>query len=440
MNSINLCECPKFGLGCILTDSRYDYLVVVDASSTSSIQDDLENWVRSLGDEHGEDTWEDALRTLANQAGKWLLVFDNADDITLNLTSFLPISSHGTIIITSRNRDTSTLATSHHLELGEMESEEALSVFLQVTRRDYPLDPAELESAYKIVQELGYLALAIVQAGTYYRQLTNNKSERPYTYTEYLALYSNKWEELLSKPALDGSGSVFGAFNRSYESIPREARDFVHFISFFHSSEISLEILATAANNKFADPRIYLPRQEDRKNVLADLDRLLCSNGEWAEFEVQETISTLRSFSLISTTPGPGSLVLHLHPLVQTWVRNRPESNSQHYATMTAVVLTACSGGSNASLHHNLLPHFLSMKDWRKAWGLHVTDRMAAGRVLMDQGCNVAAEEIIKEAIEVMENVVGDKDPMLLMASEWLTDVYSMRTKATQDEENPGDT
>src|SRR5947207_11096341 len=42
-------------------------------------------------------------RILANTLQAWLLVFDNADDPNLSLSSYLPPGNRGHIIITSRN-------------------------------------------------------------------------------------------------------------------------------------------------------------------------------------------------------------------------------------------------------------------------------------------------------------------------------------------------
>ena len=42
----------------------------------------------------------------AMQHEEWLLVLDNADDLTLNLCPYLPHCSYGNILITSRNHDT----------------------------------------------------------------------------------------------------------------------------------------------------------------------------------------------------------------------------------------------------------------------------------------------------------------------------------------------
>ncbi|KIK58111.1 hypothetical protein GYMLUDRAFT_45662 [Collybiopsis luxurians FD-317 M1] len=48
-------------------------------------------------------TWEAGLRWLAKHEKEWFILYDNADDPKIDLGQFLPQSSHGNIIVTSRN-------------------------------------------------------------------------------------------------------------------------------------------------------------------------------------------------------------------------------------------------------------------------------------------------------------------------------------------------
>ena len=129
-----------------LTLCRYTKVAFIDASSPSSIQSDLQAWSQAIGDGHEQDTWEDAFRILTSVPldERWLLILDNADDPTLDLIPFIPKSPNLTVIITSRNRDVGHLSTIHHLELGEMEEDEALATLLQAAKRELPLPPEEM--------------------------------------------------------------------------------------------------------------------------------------------------------------------------------------------------------------------------------------------------------------------------------------------------------
>jgi hypothetical protein len=82
---------------------RFSEVFFVDASSSNTITTDLENiaQAKAVGK-----LSQDALSWLARQHEEWLLLFNNADDTTLNLGNYFPHCSHGNILITSRNRDT----------------------------------------------------------------------------------------------------------------------------------------------------------------------------------------------------------------------------------------------------------------------------------------------------------------------------------------------
>lgn len=75
----------------------------VDATSSTTIEASLKTiaTIKKVGDKA-----EDALLWMASQADNtenWMILFNNADDVNLDLQRYFPLSSHGNIIITSRN-------------------------------------------------------------------------------------------------------------------------------------------------------------------------------------------------------------------------------------------------------------------------------------------------------------------------------------------------
>ena len=75
----------------------------VDATSSTTIEASLKTiaTIKKVGDKA-----EDALLWMASQTGNaenWMILFNNADDANLDLQRYFPPSSHGNIIITSRN-------------------------------------------------------------------------------------------------------------------------------------------------------------------------------------------------------------------------------------------------------------------------------------------------------------------------------------------------
>jgi hypothetical protein len=89
--------------------SRFSEVFFVDASSANTVTVDLRSLAQAKG---AGDSPQDALNWLSGHCEEWLLLFDNADDTTLNLSAYFPPCSHGNILITSRNPATCIYALS----------------------------------------------------------------------------------------------------------------------------------------------------------------------------------------------------------------------------------------------------------------------------------------------------------------------------------------
>src|SRR5882724_4847713 len=157
--------------------SRFSEVFYVDASTKETIRADLSQIALAKGIGESETA---TLDWLSGQREEWLLLLDNADDPTLDLLSYFPLCSHGNILITSRNRDTCFNA-SQSCQVSDMRPEEAKDLLLKIARLDNTNENEALaativevhllslssRSMLTIVQELGHLALAVVQAGGY---------------------------------------------------------------------------------------------------------------------------------------------------------------------------------------------------------------------------------------------------------------------------------
>ena len=97
---------------------RFSEVYLIDASSTATLDADFETIARVHG--YGE-TAEEGRLWFCKERKKWLILFDNADDPSLPLQEYIPDSEHGTIFITTRNRDLCFLTSGNsHWELGPM--------------------------------------------------------------------------------------------------------------------------------------------------------------------------------------------------------------------------------------------------------------------------------------------------------------------------------
>ena len=103
----------------------------IDASTAETIKAGLRNI--AIADGTGESE-RDALDLLAKQRKEWLLFFDSADDIHLNLREYFPKCSHGNILITSRNRETRHHALNQrsNCKVSGLTAEEAKGLLLEI--------------------------------------------------------------------------------------------------------------------------------------------------------------------------------------------------------------------------------------------------------------------------------------------------------------------
>jgi hypothetical protein len=107
----------------------------VDASTTETIKSGLQGIACDSG--IGK-TAADALKWLSHQHKQWLLVFDNADDLEINLQDWFPSCKHGNILITSRNPECCIHAPDSNYEVSGMKPEEASHLLLTCAMEPTP--------------------------------------------------------------------------------------------------------------------------------------------------------------------------------------------------------------------------------------------------------------------------------------------------------------
>lgn len=163
-------------------DCQPDYSVFwVPAQSDESFEKAYIEIARRLNiqSRRDEDLKESVRRHLESEnAEKWLLVVDNADDMEILLGSsdkpggiaeYLPESDNGLTLFTTRSSEVAVaVAGGDALDLHEMTLEEATGfLYKALINKEQLQDKAITE---ELVQELTYLPLAIAQAAAYLNQ------------------------------------------------------------------------------------------------------------------------------------------------------------------------------------------------------------------------------------------------------------------------------
>jgi len=221
--------------------SAYKAIFFVKAETRETLLPDLAQIATTLNlpsanAQEQEVTVAEVKRWLETSAD-WLLILDNANDLTL-AQQFLPSTSSGHILFTTNLHALGPLA--QVITIDDMLPEEGANLLL---RRAQLLDraaDADRALATQISRELGGLPLALDQAGAFIE-------ETPSTLTEYLDLY----RQLLSeRGAVGDHASVSATFSLAFEKVEANspaAADLIRLCAFLAPEAIPEEIITTGA-------------------------------------------------------------------------------------------------------------------------------------------------------------------------------------------------
>jgi tetratricopeptide (TPR) repeat protein len=180
----------------------------------------------------------------------WLLIFDNVDDLEM-LYSFMPVSSKGYILFTTRLHTAGGLA--HMLKIEKMDLHEGVQLLLHRVKlldMGTPLSEAKAKDqteAESIITELDGLPLAIDQAGAYIEETGCQLSS-------YLKQYKQRKIGLLKRRGInvDHPESVVTTWSLSFESIKQTsslAEALIYVFAFLHPDSIPKEIILNGASH-----------------------------------------------------------------------------------------------------------------------------------------------------------------------------------------------
>ena len=235
------------------------------------------------------------------------MVLDNADDLdmfftkqtstatdseyTLPLGYYLPQSSRGSILITTRDERVGRRLAGGHacILVNPMSPQDAQELLGK--RRTEPLDSSDLDVSSMLLRALGYLPLAIAQAAAFV-------DENRITLTEYLDMFRKSDSDV--QDLLDED---LGDLRRDSESQNSVIRTW----------KLSFELISKQR-----------PRAAEMLSLMAVLDRHgipknLLGNHTDRDIDVTTALGTLLAFSLIKA--GGGGAGYEMHRLVQLATR-----------------------------------------------------------------------------------------------------------------------
>lgn len=324
-------------------------------------------------------------------AGRWLLIFDGADDedmwissfnnkdVSYDLINYLPKSRQGSLLFTTRRRKVAVKLAQHIvIEVTHVDE----NVATQVLR--YPIRNQKLlndhQNAIKLLKQLDFLPLAIAQAAAY----TNETEITPAQYLSLLEDFGdNRRYRNIEIP-------VYSTWQISFEQIKRrdpQAADYLWFMSCLDANDI---------------PQSLLPPAQSRKKET-------------------DAIETSNAYSFVSRRPRNQSLDLHslVHLVTQDW--SRGEGLLSEWIARNIARLEDIFPHDDPRLWRAYLPHVRYVLDFDVL--LH--DIETSSRLfLLSDGRYDEAQKPFSQAQETFERMLGAVHPSTLISMANLASTY----------------
>ena len=240
-------------------------------------------------------------RALAQRSG-WLLIFDNAETPE-QIDPYLP-GGAGHVIVTSRDPAFASIAQA--LKVEKLPADDAVDLILKRAGRLQDATAADRKAAAELAQELGYLPLALNQAGAYVNATASG-------FDSYLKLCRTQQKERLK----DGRNlkrderTIDGTWELSIKRVEAEspaAAQLMNLCAFLAPDDIPRDILQ-AGKEFLSEPLSHAVADESRWN---------------------DVMQALRRYSFIERSRD----LISVHRLVQAVVRARlDEAAEKEWAT-----------------------------------------------------------------------------------------------------------
>lgn len=320
----------------------------VDASSHKTAEQCFSDVAR-IG--QMEEKFECGLYWLSRQEMPWLLVIDGANDTKFDYAQYFPSGGMGHILVTSRNPECKVHATIGSEEFASLEENDAISLLLRSASVGDLSDEQLRGSARPIAKALGYLPLALIQAGAAIQQNICSLEE----YLDIFNLYKRK---TFSTELQQGKSSyrldIFTTFEVSFDKIrsfrteeAKDALEILHVMAFLHFDQVPEALFERAWDSLSHGSELFDTLTDKVARVPGDLATVSSAYGGWLTFlaegrlpqifsqpgskwdklRFRKAIHVLRSYSLIFRNVGANNY--SMHPMVQFWARERLRPKAQ---------------------------------------------------------------------------------------------------------------
>jgi tetratricopeptide (TPR) repeat protein/transcriptional regulator with XRE-family HTH domain len=398
---------------------HYSAVLWVSASSRDAFISDFVMLAAFLDlpekSEHDQEIVISAVKRWLSSNTNWLLIIDNVDDLQI-IVEFLPTLSTGKVLITTRLQALGPVARGIEVEkMGMDEGKLFLLRRIGALTQTQSLEDADKESrsqAADIVTELDALPLALDQAGAYIEETQCGLSA-------YLTLYRARRKELLYRRGnlpTDHPEPVAATWSLSFQQVQERfpaAADLLRLLAFLGPNAIPEEILTGGASE--LGPELSS----------AASDPLL----------MNEIIRLLLGYSLIRRNAEDCSL--SIHRLVQAVLKDSmSDETARQWAERAIRAINRVFPESQPDTWKQCarcLPHALAIIPHLDAYDLLIREAAdllnKAAAYLTDHAQYALAEQLLKRALAVREQIVDSQPTTLALSLNDLGALYLTRGK-----------
>jgi tetratricopeptide (TPR) repeat protein len=174
---------------------------------------------------------------------RWLLIFDNADDLAL-VHDYFPQRGNGSILLTTRANAVASIGAS--LEVETMSFIEGTHLLLRRAQRFEHASDEEINEAGNIVMALDHFPLALDQAGAYIEETNCH-------FSDYLNIYQNHRKALLARRGVqttnypDSVATTWSLSFRKVEEVNPAAAELLRLCAYLSPDRIPEELIKDGA-------------------------------------------------------------------------------------------------------------------------------------------------------------------------------------------------
>jgi tetratricopeptide (TPR) repeat protein len=440
------------------------WILWVHASNAARFSSSIRDVADQLGIIGRDDPKADILQLVKGRLqdprnGKWLLVLDNADEARYllqarnkdpermrsanvdgkRLFDYLPICSHGSVIVTTRSRE----MAAELIDDVDIVTIQPMVEELALVLLEGKLGPqADDTTAKQLVAALEYMPLAVSQAAAYIKQRGPRSSIK-----RYLEAFENSEQSRTSlltvnlrehRRDTEATNSIISTWQISFEHIRqhrKSAADLLSLMSFFDNQGIPEPVLHV--RHRYNPSTDHEPQWTRSEN--SDCADSSCGS---ADEGFEEDIITLRNYSFISDSPD--GVVFKMHRLVQLATRDWLKLHKQDIYWLEQSLSNLGAAFPNSNFENwtecrALLPHaklaFDVRAKTRDACLIWASVSCKAASYMLSQGLATDAGRLASGSADIRKELLGKEHPATLTSLFILASTYRRQGRWKEAEE-----